>query len=67
MSRPVPARDYLAHFDPELAHHRAWLLAVMERLVAHEPLVLLKKSDGSGLLELKTAMEFLTRLRQKSI
>ena len=37
MSRPIPAGDYVEHFDPELAHHRAWLLAVLERLVAHEP------------------------------
>jgi hypothetical protein len=37
MSRPIPAGDYVAHFDPVLDHHRAWLLAVLERLVAHEP------------------------------
>ena len=37
MSRPIPAGDYVEHFDPELAHHRAWLLAVLEHLVAHEP------------------------------
>jgi hypothetical protein len=37
MSRPIPAGDYVEHFDPELAHHRAWLLAVLEQLVAHEP------------------------------
>jgi hypothetical protein len=37
MIRPVPAGDYVAHFDPQLDHHRAWLLAVLERLVAHEP------------------------------
>jgi hypothetical protein len=28
MSGPIPAGDYVEHFDPELAHHRAWLLAV---------------------------------------
>ena len=37
MSRPIPAGDYVEHFDPELAHHRAWLLAVLEHLIAHEP------------------------------
>jgi hypothetical protein len=37
MSRPIPSRDYVDHFDPELDHHRAWLLAVLERLVVHEP------------------------------
>ena len=36
MSRSIPAGDYVEHFDPELAHHRAWLQAVLERLVAHE-------------------------------
>jgi hypothetical protein len=37
MSRPIPAGDYVEHFDPELKHHRAWLLAVLEQVVAHEP------------------------------
>ena len=37
MSRPIPAGDYVEHFDPDLPHHRAWLLAVLEQLVAHEP------------------------------
>ncbi|GDX73845.1 hypothetical protein LBMAG40_05020 [Cyanobium sp.] len=37
MSRPVPAGDYVAHFDSQLEHHRAWLLAVLERLVVNEP------------------------------
>jgi hypothetical protein len=36
MSRSIPAGDYVEHFDPDLSHHRAWLLAVLERLVAHE-------------------------------
>jgi hypothetical protein len=36
MSRLVPAGDYVAHFDPQLDQHRAWLLAVLERLVDHE-------------------------------
>ncbi len=37
MSGPIPADDYVEHFDPELPHHRAWLLAVLEQLVVHEP------------------------------
>jgi hypothetical protein len=37
MSCPVPVGDYVAHFDPQLDHHRAWLLAVLERLEVHEP------------------------------
>jgi GH24 family phage-related lysozyme (muramidase) len=49
MSRPVPAGDYVAHFDPQLAHHRAWLLAVLERLVAHEPQAL---EEGGSLRQL---------------
>ena len=37
MIRPTRAADYVEHFDPDLSHHRAWLLAVLEQLVAHEP------------------------------
>jgi len=37
MSSSIPASAYVEHFDPELAHHRAWLLAVLEQLVAHDP------------------------------
>ena len=37
MSRSIPADDYVEHFNPGLAHHRAWLEAVLKRLVAHEP------------------------------
>jgi hypothetical protein len=46
MSRPVPAGDYVAHFDSQLEHHRAWLLAVLERLVVNEPRAL---EDGGSL------------------
>jgi hypothetical protein len=42
MSRPIPTHDYVAHFDPELPHHRAWLQAALERLVNHEPEALLE-------------------------
>jgi len=37
MSRPIPSRDYVDHFDPGLERHRGWLQAALERLVAHEP------------------------------
>jgi GH24 family phage-related lysozyme (muramidase) len=37
MSRPIPTRAYVAHFDPALERHRAWLQAALERLVDHEP------------------------------
>ena len=51
MSRPIPAGDYVEHFDPELPHHRAWLLAVLEHLVAHEPQAL---EEGGTLRRLWT-------------
>ena len=54
MTRPIPAGDYVQHFDPELAHHRAWLLAVLEHLVAHEPQALEK---GGTLRRLWTAQQ----------
>ncbi|MBM5818251.1 MAG: hypothetical protein FJ083_17290 [Cyanobacteria bacterium K_Offshore_surface_m2_239] len=37
MSRSIPAGDYVEHFNPDLPHHRAWLEAVLEQLVAHGP------------------------------
>jgi GH24 family phage-related lysozyme (muramidase) len=52
MSRPISAGDYVEHFDPELAHHRAWLLAALEQLVAHEPQAL---EEGSTLRRLWSA------------
>jgi GH24 family phage-related lysozyme (muramidase) len=52
MSRPIRAADYAEHFDPELAHHRAWLQAVLERLVALEPQAL---EEGGTLRRLWTA------------
>jgi hypothetical protein len=51
MSRSIPASAYVEHFDPELAHHRAWLLAVLERLVAHDPKAL---EEGGTLRRLWT-------------
>ena len=52
MNHPIPASDYVEHFDPELPHHRAWLLAVLEQLVAHEPQAL---EEGGALRRLWTA------------
>ena len=37
ISSSIPTSAYVEHFDPQLAHHRAWLLAVLERLVTHAP------------------------------
>jgi hypothetical protein len=54
MSRSIPAADYVEHFDPELAHHRAWLLSVLEQLVAHEPQAL---EEGGTLRRLWTAQQ----------
>ena len=54
MSRSVPVGDYVEHFDPELAHHRAWLLAVLEHLIAHEPQAL---EEGGTLRRLWTAQQ----------
>jgi len=54
MSRPIPASDYVEHFDPDLPHHRAWLLAVLEQLVAHEPQAL---EEGGTLRRLWTARQ----------
>jgi hypothetical protein len=54
MSRSISAVDYVEHFDPELPHHRAWLLAVLEHLVAHEPQAL---EEGGTLRRLWTARQ----------
>ena len=54
MSRSIPAGDYVEHFDPELPHHRAWLQAVLEQLVAHEPQAL---EEGGTLRRLWTARQ----------
>ena len=51
MSRSIPASAYVEHFDPDLAHHRAWLLAVLERLVTHDPQAL---EEGGTLRRLWT-------------
>jgi hypothetical protein len=54
MSRSVLVGDYVEHFDPELDHHRAWLQAVLEQLVAHEPQAL---EEGGTLRRLWTAQQ----------
>jgi hypothetical protein len=51
MSSSIPASAYVEHFDSELAHHRAWLQAVLERLVAHDPKAL---EEGGTLRRLWT-------------
>jgi hypothetical protein len=54
LNRPIPAGDDVKHFDPELPHHRAWLLVVLEQLVAHEPQAL---EEGATLRRLWTAYQ----------
>jgi hypothetical protein len=51
MNRPNPAGDYVEHFDPELPHNRAWLLAVLEQLVAHEPQALAEFGVSARLVQ----------------
>ena len=51
MSSFIPPSAYVQHFDPELGHHRAWLLAVLERLVTHDPQAL---EEGGTLRRLWT-------------
>ena len=45
----VPTSNYASHYDPVKSHHRAWLQAVLDLLVQHEPRAL---SEGSELREL---------------
>ena len=33
----VPTNNYVTYYDPSKAHHRAWLQAVLDRLIEHEP------------------------------
>jgi lysozyme len=54
MSRSIPVGDYVEHFDPDIPHHRAWLLAVLEQLVAHEPQAL---EEGGTLRRLWSARQ----------
>ena len=51
----VPTSNYVSHYDPAKSHHRAWLQAVLDRLVQHEPKAL---AEGSELRDLwKAAVE----------
>jgi hypothetical protein len=51
----VPTRNYVGHYDPAKSHHRAWLQAVLDRLLALDPAAL---SEGSELRDLwKAAVE----------
>ncbi|MFU8886256.1 MAG: hypothetical protein ACNA8O_12465 [Cyanobacteriota bacterium] len=51
----VPNANYVSHYDPAKSHHRAWLQAVLDRLVQHEPEAL---SESSELRDLwKAAVE----------
>lgn len=51
----IPTSNYISHYDPAKSHHRAWLQAVLDRLVQHEPQAL---AEGSELRDLwKAAVE----------
>ena len=52
MNKPVPTSNYVSHYDPGKSHHRAWLQAVLDRLVALDPAAL---AEGSELRDLWTA------------
>ena len=55
MHAAVPTSNYVTYYDPAKAHHRAWLQAVLDRLVQHEPQAL---QEGSALRDLwKAAVE----------
>ena len=46
MPQPAPTKDYVVHYDPGRAHHRAWLQAVLDRLIELDPKAL---DEGSRL------------------
>ena len=51
----VPTSNYVSHYDPAKSHHRAWLQAVLDRLLQHEPEAM---AEGSELRDLwKAAVE----------
>lgn len=51
----VPTSNYVTYYDPAKSQHRAWLQAVLDRLVQHEPQAL---QEGSALRDLwKAAVE----------
>ena len=41
----IPTSNYVSHYDPSKSHHRAWLQAVLDRLVQHEPQALAESSE----------------------
>ena len=45
----IPTSNDVSHYDPSKSHHRAWLQAVLDRLVQHEPKAL---GEGSELRDL---------------
>jgi GH24 family phage-related lysozyme (muramidase) len=45
----VPTSNYVSHYAPAKSHHRAWLQAVLDRLVALDPAAL---AEGSELRDL---------------
>jgi GH24 family phage-related lysozyme (muramidase) len=45
----VPTSNYVSHYDPAKSYHRAWLQAVLDRLVALDPAAL---AEGSELRDL---------------
>ncbi|MCS5691018.1 glycoside hydrolase family protein [Cyanobium sp. FGCU-6] len=49
----IPTSNYVSHYDPAKSHHRAWLQAVLDRLVQHEPEAL---AEGSELRDLWKAV-----------
>jgi GH24 family phage-related lysozyme (muramidase) len=55
-SKPlVPTSNYVSHYDPAKSHHRAWLQAVLDRLVTLDPTAL---AEGSELRDIwKAAVE----------
>jgi GH24 family phage-related lysozyme (muramidase) len=54
-TRPVPTSHYVTHFDPSKTHHRAWLQAVLDRLVDLDPAAL---AEGNELRDVwKAAVE----------
>jgi hypothetical protein len=49
----IPTSNYVSHDDPSKSHHHAWLQAVLDRLVQHEPQAL---AEGSELRDLWKAV-----------
>lgn len=55
MTTKIPTNNYVTHYDPNKNHHRAWLQAVLDRLLELDPKAL---DDGGELRTLwKAAVE----------